>query len=427
MTTKSKTTDKFTSKTHNVLHCNFLQQDSEGRFYRLLYTVLHTDNIVSAYEEIQANPGLMTHAITHETISGLSKERLADISCALLKGTFQFYPMRRIFVPKPKSTDKRPITISSPIDRVVHKSVANVLEAICERIFIPVSYGFRPYASTHSFFKEVQQWTGIKRIIHADVSKCFDNIEHSMLIRLLEKQISDNLFLELIMKFLSTPIYDQKGTNYISTNRGIPQGAVFSPLLMNVVLHELDVFSLSICKQRGLKYGRYADDCTIGIGVNSDCQARDILTQFSQFLQTELGGLSFRVKLIKKAGCILGANLVLPYYGDKKGGAIKIEVPIDRVIYRLTQKGFLHPTKHFVLGLGKYPAAISDRYKLVALGLLRNYGPCGFTPLCALFPNSLPIRINRPELYTLEEFLFGRYLLLLTSPGRMGLNGRTST
>ena len=66
-----------------------------------------------------------------------------------------------------------------------------------------------------------------------------------------------------------------------------------SPLLMNVVLHELDVFTLSICKKRRLQYGRFVDDCTIGTGVNSDNLALDIITQFSQFIKTELGGLSF--------------------------------------------------------------------------------------------------------------------------------------
>ena len=82
-----------------------------------------------------------------------------------------------------------------------------------------------------------------------------------------------------------------------------------SRLLMNVVLHELDVFTLSICKKRRVQYGWFADDCTIGTTVNSDSLAFHIITQFGQFIKTELGGLSFQVKLIKKAGCILGANL----------------------------------------------------------------------------------------------------------------------
>ena len=82
-----------------------------------------------------------------------------------------------------------------------------------------------------------------------------------------------------------------------------------SPLLMNVVLHELDVFTLSICKKRRLQCGQFVDDCTIGIGVNSDSLVLDIIPQFRKFIKTQLGRLSFQVKLIKKAGCILGANL----------------------------------------------------------------------------------------------------------------------
>ena len=62
---------------------------------------------------------------------------------------------------------------------------------------------------------------------------------------------------------------------------------------MNVVLHELDVFTLSICKKRRFQYGWFADDCTIGTGVNSDSLALDIITEFSQFIKTELGGLYF--------------------------------------------------------------------------------------------------------------------------------------
>ena len=88
---------------------------------------------------------------------------------------------------------------------------------------------------------------------------------------------------------------------------------------MNLVLHEMDVFALSLCEKRGLKYGRYANDYTIGTGVNSDSLALDIVNELSQFLNTTLGGLSFRIKLIKKTGVILGVNFVLPLVKNKEG------------------------------------------------------------------------------------------------------------
>ena len=87
--------------------------------------------------------------------------------------------MRRIIIPKPRSTDKWPLTIPSPVDRIIHRSITNALENIYEPVFMPVSYGFRHSENTHSFpsfvgkkrstfFIEVKSWHGIKRIVHAD-------------------------------------------------------------------------------------------------------------------------------------------------------------------------------------------------------------------------------------------------------------------
>jgi len=268
-----------------------------------------------------------------------------------------------------KSTDTRPFTISSPVDRIVHRTITDVLEQVFEPIFLSVSYGFRPCVSTHSFFSKVQRWKGIKCVIHADVRKCFDQIKHSLLIRLLKKHIADNQFLDLIQQFLSTPILDRKGKIYTFTDMGIPQGAVFSPILMNVVLTELDMFAMSLCQQR-IESGRFADDCTIGIRGNSDTLARSILDKLSQFLRKELE-LSFRSKFIYKRGTILGATFVLPI-GEIKGDFVKIEVPMDRIKYNLAQKGSIFPNKSLLFRLGNDPYAICNQYKAIALGLL-NY------------------------------------------------------
>ena len=113
-------------------------------------------NLLFAYEQIYVKPGLMTPGMTTETISGISETQIINISTCLLDGSFQFSPLRRIFVPKPKSSEFRPITIASPIDRIVHRSVANVLEEIFEPIFLSVSYGFLSQISTHAFFHEVE-------------------------------------------------------------------------------------------------------------------------------------------------------------------------------------------------------------------------------------------------------------------------------
>ena len=188
--------------------------DEEGKFINVNNTVSSFTNLLFAYEQIYVKPGLMTPGMTTETISGISETQIINISTCLLDGSFQFSPLRRIFVPKPKSSEFRPITIASPIDRIVHRSVANVLEEIFEPIFLSVSYGFRSQISTHTFFHEVEQWAGIRRLIHADITKCFENIDHLLLMELLRKRIADSHFLELIQHFLTTPIYDSLGTNF---------------------------------------------------------------------------------------------------------------------------------------------------------------------------------------------------------------------
>jgi retron-type reverse transcriptase len=84
-----------------------------------------------------------------------------------------------------------------------------------------------------SLFLRAQQWTDVKRIIHADVRKCFDRIEHNMLLQLLTKHIKDYRFLDFLNIFMKTPILGEYGTNDTNIDRVIPQGAIVSPILMN--------------------------------------------------------------------------------------------------------------------------------------------------------------------------------------------------
>jgi retron-type reverse transcriptase len=61
--------------------------------------------------------------------------------------------------------DRRPLTLASPVDKIVFRSIANALEEIYETLFFPVSFGFRPYLSTQALFLEVQRWKGVKRAL----------------------------------------------------------------------------------------------------------------------------------------------------------------------------------------------------------------------------------------------------------------------
>lgn len=81
---------------------------------------------------------------------------------------------------------------------------------------------------------------------------------------LLSEQIDDPFFLDLVHRFLTTPIETANGTDLTNTEVGIVQGAVLSPALMNIIIHPLDLFATELCKRGGTYYGRYCDDISIG-------------------------------------------------------------------------------------------------------------------------------------------------------------------
>lgn len=135
-------------------------------------------------------------------------------------------------------------------------------------------------------------------------SRCFDQIPHQVVIDLLQERIEDESFLDLIRKFLTNRITTTDDIDLRNKAIGIPQGAVLSPILMNVVLHP---FSFCV---RNIYYGRVADDQTIGITGNNDEAAWEIINQIKAFLQQNLGDMQVRAKIIQESGTLLGMNLV---------------------------------------------------------------------------------------------------------------------
>jgi RNA-directed DNA polymerase len=119
-----------------------MQVNSDGKYIHVIDQVANLANLIVAYEEVKAHPGFMTPAIDPKTVYGISCDQLSQIFRALLDGCYKFSRMRRIFVPKPRSKDKRPFTIPSPIDRIVHRSIATVLDDIFDPVFLPVYHGF---------------------------------------------------------------------------------------------------------------------------------------------------------------------------------------------------------------------------------------------------------------------------------------------
>jgi group II intron reverse transcriptase/maturase len=212
---------------------------------RELYSMLTSVSMLSyAYDNIKSKPGNMTPGVTPDTLDGISQEKLEILSNSLRSEKFSFSPSRRILIPK-VSGGSPPLSIASPMDKVVQEAMRLILEAIYEPLFKECSHGFRPNKSCHTALKKVsQEFQPVQWVIEGDLAKFFDTISHQKLMHLIEEKITDRRFTKLIWKALGAGYFEFKV--YKSNVIGTPQGSIVSPILVNIFLHQLDQFVLSI-------------------------------------------------------------------------------------------------------------------------------------------------------------------------------------
>jgi len=187
------------------------------------------------------------------------EEELKDLSDALRKGTYRPQAIRRHYIPKPGSQERRPLGIPTVRDRVVQTALRQVLEPIFERDFAAQSYGFRPKRGCKDALRRVDELlkSGYTHVVDADLKSYFDTIPHDRLLALVAKKVSDGKVLTLIDAFLHQGVMD--GLAEWTPEEGTPQGAVISPLLSNIYLDPLD----HLMADRGVEMVRYADDFVI--------------------------------------------------------------------------------------------------------------------------------------------------------------------
>jgi len=166
------------------------------------------------------------------------------LSESLKSGLFQFSPARRVLIPKPGKPDLRPLGIASPRQKIVQKAIQMTLATIYEPIFLDCSHGFRPGRSCHTALRQVQldMGTGWVWALEGNIKGCFDNIPHNVTLHLLRKVIDCPATIQLIKRSLEAGYIDCVSGKLVRPSLGTPQGSVLSPLLSNIVLHELDTY-----------------------------------------------------------------------------------------------------------------------------------------------------------------------------------------
>jgi len=200
----------------------------------------YPDLWTQAYGRIYANKGALTHGVTDNTMDGMCEDRIKNLIKTLKEGRFRPKPVRRAYIPK-KNGKRRPLGVPTGDEKLVQEVVRMLLERIYEPVFSDKSHGFRPHRSCHTALIQIkEQWKGIKWAVDMDISSFYDNIDHCKMIEILEKKIDDRKFIKLIKNLLQAGYLEN--WKFHGTYSGTPQGAICSPVLANIFLHELDEF-----------------------------------------------------------------------------------------------------------------------------------------------------------------------------------------
>jgi len=212
-----------------------------GRKITKLHSVMNIREIwYEAYANIYSNKGAMTKGIDEDTLDGMSHKRIDKIINSLSEGTYRCKPVRRVYIPK-RNGKLRPLGIPSGTDKMVQTVCKIILERIYEPIFSKFSHGFRPQKSCHTALEKIQALgKGTKWFIEFDIKGFFDNMNHDIMINLLEKKIDDKRFIKIIKGMLKAGYLED--WTYHDTYSGTPQGGIISPILSNIYLNELDCY-----------------------------------------------------------------------------------------------------------------------------------------------------------------------------------------
>jgi len=259
-----------------------LKQDEVKVITELLEDVLASDNLAQAWKRVKANKGAPgIDGMTIEDFPAHARAHWPTIRQQIREGRYQPQAVRRVEIPKPGG-GKRMLGIPTVMDRVIQQAVAQVLTPIFDPTFSQSSFGFRPGRNAHQAIRQVQASVkdGRNIAVDIDLAKFFDTVNHDVLMNLLGRTIADKRLLALIGRYLRAGVL--VGEHIQPSDIGTPQGGPLSPLLANILLHQLD---LELAR-RGHRFARYADDMIIL--VKSQRAAERVMGSITRYLETTL-------------------------------------------------------------------------------------------------------------------------------------------
>jgi RNA-directed DNA polymerase len=260
-----------------------LDKGHSGLEADLMRQALTRENLQRAWEQVRANHGA-------PGIDGMTVEQFPDfvrspqwaaVKEALQQGAYKPQPVRRVHIPKADG-GQRPLGIPTVLDRVIQQALAQVLGPLFESGFSRFSYGFRPRRGAHDAVRQAQDYLkqGYTVAADLDLAKFFDSVNFDVLMRRVAAKVSDRQGLRLIWRYLRAGVVENG--KWSPTDKGVPQGGPLSPLLANIMLHDLDME----LEKRGHKFVRYADDFLVL--VKSERAGQRVMASLTRFLQKKL-------------------------------------------------------------------------------------------------------------------------------------------
>ena len=280
-------------------------------FKGLLEIMSAEPTIITAIHNIKSNHGSETPGVDSKTMRKDYLQKPFPWVIKDIQKAFRYFEpqkIRRVYIDKPGKAEKRPLGIPTIRDRIVQEGMRIVLEPVLEAQFFEHSYGFRPMRDAAMALEHIDilmHNKGHYWIVEGDISKCFDRIDHSILLkRLYHMGVKDRRVLQIIKAMLKAGIMDECEVN----EEGTPQGGLISPLLANAYLDIMDEWVSKQWEKKETRYQystqsgryhalhktslvpgylvRYADDFVIVTDTRT--HAEDWKSRLQTFLQTRM-------------------------------------------------------------------------------------------------------------------------------------------
>lgn len=233
--------------------------------------ILSADNLRSAWEEVERKKGAPgVDRVSLKRWARNWEERLDALAREARANTYRARKLKQFQIPKKDGT-MRTISILTVTDRVLQRAVLRAVDDVFERDFLDCSYGYRPGRGVRDAVPAILEHRDAGRgwVLDADIDNCFPSLKHHLILRYFQQKVDDPIVTGLLKQWMAQ--------GETSPGVGISLGAVISPLLCNILLHQLDLQLLRM----GYALVRYADDFCIFCATRAQAEKAMNRTAFA--------------------------------------------------------------------------------------------------------------------------------------------------